>query len=186
MLADPGHSVRTFGTRDDFLIASACLNSTVSGLVSRTVLNPAYLRPTDFHGAKFYRELAGSDVSTVLLDAVGSQFDAVTAEVFAGTAALAASDRRVTFAGWAAVERIRREYGIESVNFVKPGVGEATRVLLRRVPWKILVREPDHPDHVHLRLLAERRGVPVEVVPGLAYSCVGLVRRVSPGDTGEG
>jgi hypothetical protein len=186
VLADPGHSVRTFGTRDDFLIASACLNSTVSGLVSRTVLNPAFLRPTDFHGAKFYRELAGNDVSTVLLDAVGGQFDAVAAEVFAGMAALAASDRRVTFEGWAAVERIRAEYGIESVNFVKPGVGEATRVLLRRVPWKILVREPDHPDHVHLRLLAERRGVPVEVVPGLAYSCMGLVRRVSPSDTGEG
>ena len=45
VLADPGHSVRTFGTRDDFLIASACLNSTVSGLVSRTVLNPAYTGP---------------------------------------------------------------------------------------------------------------------------------------------
>ena len=186
VLADPGHSVRTFGTRDDFLIASACLNSTVSGLVSRTVLNPAYLRPTDFHGAKFYRELAANDVSTVLLDAVSGQFDAVAAEVFEGSSALAASDRRVTFQGWAAVERIRRHYGIESVNFVKPGVGEATRVLLRRVPWKILVREADHPDHVHLRLLAERRGVPVEVVPGLAYSCVGLVRRVSPSDTGEG
>ena len=31
VLADPGYCVRTFGTRDDFLIASACLNSTVSG-----------------------------------------------------------------------------------------------------------------------------------------------------------
>jgi len=186
VLADPGHSVRTFGTRDDFLIASACLNSTVSGLVSRTVLNPKFLGPGDFHGAKFYRELAGSDVSAVLLDAVSDRFDAVRTDVVAGTAALAASDRQVTFAGWAAVEEIRQRYGIESVNFVKPGVGEATRVLLRRVPWKILVREPDHPDHVHLRLLAEQRGVPIEVVPDLAYSCMGLVRRVSPSDTGEG
>jgi len=186
VLADPGHSVRTFGTRDDFLIASACLNSTVSGLVSRTVLNPAYLGPRDFHGAKFYQDLAANDVSGLLLDAVSEQFAAVHPQVLAGAAELAASDRRVTFAGWAAVERIREQYGIESVNFVKPGVGEATRVLLRRVPWKILVRELDHPDHVHLRLLAERRGVPVEVVPDLAYSCVGLVRRLSPTDTGEG
>ena len=186
VLADPGHSVRTFGTRDDFLIASACLNSTVSGLVSRTVLNPRFLGPGDFHGAKFYRELAGSDVSGVLLDAVSARFDEVRADVLAGSSALAASDRQVTFAGWAAVEEIRQRYGIESVNFVKPGVGEATRVLLRRVPWKILVRESDHPDHVHLRLLAEQRGVPVEVVPDLAYSCMGLVRRVSPSDTGEG
>jgi len=186
VLADPGHSVRTFGTRDDFLIASACLNSTVSGLVSRTVLNPACLGPGDFHGAKFYSELVASDVSAVLLDAVTAQFAVVAPQVLAGAAALAASDRRVTFAGWAAVEEIRARYGIESVNFVKPGVGEATRVLLRRVPWKILVRTPDHPDHGHLRLLAERRGVPIEVVPDLAYSCMGLVRRLSAADTGEG
>jgi len=179
VLADPGHSVRTFGTRDDFLIASACLNSTVSGLVSRTVLNRIHLGPKDFHGAKFYPQLADTDVSGVLLDAVSDRFAAVTDEVTCGLPALAGSDRRVTFEGWAAVERIRQQYGIESANFVKPGVGEATRVLLRRVPWKILIREPNHPDHAHLRLLAAQRGVPIEVVPGLAYSCVGLVRHLS-------
>jgi len=182
VLADPGHSVRTFGTRDDFLIASACLNSTVSGLVSRTVLNRIHLGPKDFHGAKFYPQLADTDVSGVLLDAVSDRFAAVTDEVTCGLPTLAGSDRRVTFEGWAAVERIRQQYGIESANFVKPGVGEATRVLLRRVPWKILVREPNHPDHAHLRLLATQRGVPIEVVPGLAYSCVGLVGHLS----GEG
>ena len=185
VLADPGHCVRTFGTRDDFLIASACLNSTVSGLVSRTVLNRDLVGPDDFHGAKFYAEFADRDVSGVFLDAVSDRFDDVVDRVRAEQPALAASDRAVTFAGWAAVERIRQEYGIDSVNFVKPGVGEATRVLLRRVPWKILVREPDHSDHEHLRLLAADRGVPVEVVPNLAYSCVGLVRRVGA-ETGEG
>ena len=179
VLADPGHSVRTFGTRDDFLIASACLNSTVSGLVSRTVLNRIHLGPKDFHGAKFYPQLADTDVSGVLLDAVSDRFAAVTDEVTCGLPALAGSDRRVTFEGWAAVERIRQQYLIESANFVKPGVGEATRVLLRRVPWKFLIREPNHPDHAHLRLLAAQRGVPIEVVPGLAYSCVGLVRHLS-------
>ncbi len=178
VLADPGHCVRTFGTRDDFLIASACLNSTVSGLVSRTVLNRELIGPADFHGAKYYRELADRDVSGVFLDAVTGRFDEVADRVRAEHPELAAADRTVTFAGWAAVESIRERYGIDSVNFVKPGVGEATRVLLRRVPWKILVREPDHADHRHLRLLAADRGVPVEVVPDLAYSCVGLVRRL--------
>ena len=33
VLADPGRCTPLFGTRDDFLIPSACLNSTVSGLV---------------------------------------------------------------------------------------------------------------------------------------------------------
>ncbi len=185
VLADPGYCVRTFGTRDDFLIASACLNSTVSGLVSRTVLNDAYLSPGQFHGAKFYRELADSDVSAVLLDAVSAAFPGVVDQVLADLPALAGSDREPTFAGWTAIEAIRAEYGIESVNFVKPGVGETTRVLLRRVPWRILVREAENPDHKHLRHLAAQRGVPVEVRPDLPYSCVGLIRRVSRSEPGE-
>jgi adenine/guanine phosphoribosyltransferase-like PRPP-binding protein len=186
VLADPGHCVRTFGTRDDFLIASACLNSTVSGLISRTVLNPAFLRPDQYHGAKFYRDLSDGDVSNVLLDAVAAEFPAVVADVSDGLPALAASDREPTFSGWAAIEAIRAEYGIESVNFVKPGVGETTRVLLRRVPWRILVREANHPDHEHLRLLAAQRNVPVDVRPDLPYSCVGLIRRMSNSEPGEG
>ena len=108
VLADPGHCVRTFGTRDDFLIASACLNSTVSGLVSRTVLNRDLIGPADFHGAKFYAGFADRDVSGVFLDQVSDTFDAVVDRVRAEGPALAASDRAVTFAGWAAVEEIRR------------------------------------------------------------------------------
>jgi hypothetical protein len=59
-------------------------------------------------------------------------------------------------------------------------------VLLRRVPWRILVREADSPDHEHLRLLARQRKVPVEVRSDLPYSCVGLIRRMSPSEPGEG
>ncbi|WP_407940155.1 cysteine protease StiP family protein [Nakamurella leprariae] len=185
VLADPGHCARTFGTRDDFLIASACLNSTVSGLVSRTVLNPRLLRPDQFHGAKYYRELADQDVSNRLLDRVAERFDAVAPAVVTDLESVRHGDRSMTFAGWAAVERIADEYGIGSVNFVKPGVGETTRVLLRRVPERILVRDPDDPDLAHLRLLAADRGVPLEVVPDLPYSSVGLVRQL-PTVSGEG
>ncbi|MFB8276182.1 phosphoribosyltransferase [Nocardia colli] len=178
VLADPGHCVRTYGTRDDFLIASACLNSTVSGLVSRTVLNDTLIGPGEFHGAKFYRELADDDVSLRLLDTVSAAFAAVRDRVPAEVAAVRDSDRTPTWTGWASVEQVRAEYGIASVNFVKPGVGETTRVLLRRMPWLVLVREAEAPEHAHIRLLAAARGVPVEVVPDLAYSCMGLIKDV--------
>ncbi|MFF0608765.1 phosphoribosyltransferase [Nocardia tengchongensis] len=178
VLADPGSCVRTFGTRDDFLIASACLNSTVSGLISRTVLNADLIGPGQFHGAKFYRELADQDVSTRLLDAVSACFESVRPLVDARVRELLAADRTPTWAGWESVERVRAEYGISSVNFVKPGVGETTRVLLRRVPWRVLVRAADASEHAHIRLLAAARGVPVEVVPDLAYACMGLIKEV--------
>ncbi|MEU9973549.1 phosphoribosyltransferase [Streptomyces sp. NPDC051014] len=185
VLADPGSCVRTYGTREDFLIPSACLNSTVSGLISRTVLRADLVGPDDFHGAKFYRELAGADVSVAFLDAVAARFGEVVDAVDAAVKELAAADRTPTWEGWAAVERISEEYGIHDVNLVKPGVGETTRVLLRRVPWKILARAGAGADLDHVRLLAEQRGVPVEEVGELPYTCVGLIHpRFTRGATG--
>ncbi|MFE3162031.1 phosphoribosyltransferase [Streptomyces sp. NPDC059224] len=185
VLADPGSCVRTYGTREDFLIPSACLNSTVSGLISRTVLRADLVGPDDFHGAKFYRELAGADVSVAFLDAVADRFGEAVDAVDAAVKELAVADRTPTWEGWAAVERISEEYGIHDVNLVKPGVGETTRVLLRRVPWKILARAGAGADLDHVRLLAEQRGVPVEEVGELPYTCVGLIHpRYTRGATG--
>ncbi|MEU1041745.1 phosphoribosyltransferase [Streptomyces sp. NPDC005551] len=185
VLADPGACVRTYGTREDFLIPSACLNSTVSGLISRTVLRADLVGEHDYHGAKFYRELAATDVSADFLDAVAAHFPDVCDAVDSQAKDLLAADRAPTWEGWAAVERISEEYGIHDVNLVKPGVGETTRVLLRRVPWKILARAGAGADLDHVRLLAEQRGVPVEEVAELPYTCVGLIHpKFTRGATG--
>ena len=175
VLADPGGCVRTYGTREDFLIPSACLNSTVSGLISRTVLRADLVGPDDFHGAKFYRELQEQDLSRHFVDTVADRFDEVRADVAEALPALLAADRAPTWAGRRAVERISREYGIADVNLIKPGVGETTRVLLRRVPWRVLARRGAGADLDHVRLLSEQRGVPVQEVDELPYTCVGLI-----------
>ncbi|WP_258724434.1 cysteine protease StiP family protein [Cellulomonas sp. NS3] len=175
VLADPAGCVELYGTREDYLIPSACLNSTVSGLVSRTVLNDHLIGPGDFHGARFYAELAAADVSNRFLDAVSERFAEVADDVARDWPVLAASDRTPTWSGWATAERLSVEHGIHSVNLVKPGVGETTRVLLRRVPWKVLVRRRADPELAHVLLLAEQRGVEVVEVPDLSYRCVGLV-----------
>lgn len=183
VLADPGRCVRTYGTREDFLIPSACLNSTVSGLVSRTVLRADLIGPGDFHGAKHYRELAPHDLSARFVDAVCEWFPTVRQEAMAAADVLARAGegREPDWAGWAAVERISEQYGLADVNLVKPGVGETTRVLLRRVPWRVLVRADAGTELEHLRLLAKERDVPVEEVAGLPYSCVGLIRPLANG-----
>ncbi|MFB4315485.1 phosphoribosyltransferase [Actinomadura sp. 21ATH] len=177
VLADPGRCTPLHGTREDFLIPSACLNSTVSGLVSRTVLNEELIGPNDFHGAKFYAELAGGDVSAVFLDAVCARFGEVAGRVAADLPGLLAADRAPDWSGWEAVRRVGREQGVDDLNKIKPGVGETTRVLLRRVPWKVLARAGEGAELAHIRLLAAERGVPVEEVAADAfpYACVGLV-----------
>jgi hypothetical protein len=184
VLADPAGAVAVYGTREDFLIASSCLNATVSGLVSRTVLKPGLIGPHDFHGAKFYAELREEDRSQRFIDRIAQEFGAVADDVEAELRRPRAGEPPWT--GLAEVQRISEQYGIGDVNLVKPGVGEATRVLLRRVPWRLLVRDPADVEVAHLIHLAAQRGVPVEAVPQLTYRAVGLIHpRFTRGAVGE-
>ncbi|MDN3477934.1 phosphoribosyltransferase domain-containing protein [Curtobacterium sp. APC 4022] len=187
VLADPAGCTPLHGTRDDYLVPSACLNSTVSGLVSRTVFNRAWTPEGTLHGAKQYRELGPRDHSRSFVATISERFAAVRPRVDAALAADGGPESRaVDWRGMRTVEAIGAEYGITDLHLVKPGVGETTRVLLRRVPWQVLVRDPEDVDIAHVVALARERGVPVVTRPDLSYSCVGLIHplgsRVS--DTG--
>lgn len=174
VLADPGHCIPfLYGTRDDYLIPSACLNSTVSGLVSRTVLNDEYIGEKDFHGAKFYREMKEQDVSYTFIETVEKNF-----KNYPTSKIIVDGTGRADWSGWSFVESVTHEEGISSVNLVKPGVGETTRVLLRRVPWKILVDPEKEKETTHIRMLANERGVPIENRSGMPYSSVGLIHQL--------
>jgi hypothetical protein len=176
VLADPGRCAPIFGTREDFLIPSACLNSTVSGLVSRTVLNDRLIGPGDFHGAKMYRELAGSDLSRRYVETIQAAFPAAADEVAATWRQVAAADRTPTWKGWREVEAVAAEFGITDLNLVKPGVGETTRVLLRRVPDRILISPGHEADLQHVLVLARERGVVVQERAGMTFSCIGVIK----------
>ena len=178
VLADPGHCVGIYGTRDDFLIPSACLNSTVSGLVSRTVLNYDFMKKGDFHGAKYYKELLDVDVSNLYVDTVEKEFESVQKEVHEQLSELEKEDKTPSWKGLTSVERIQEKFDITNRHFVKPGVGETTRVLLRRIPWKILVNPNFSNDLTHILMLAKERNVPVEEFTEMSYSCCGIIKKL--------
>ena len=75
VLADPANITPYCGTHEDYLLPSACLNSTVSGLTSRTILN-SYIdvEAGDFHGATYFEKFEGIDKSNEFIDAVSSEF----------------------------------------------------------------------------------------------------------------
>lgn len=176
VLADPGHCSTLYGTREDYLIPSACLNSTVSGLISRTVLNSDWIGATDFHGAKVYSELRDKDVSNYHIDVITAEFEAVAMLIKESKAALEKTDMTPTWKGMQTIALIQEHYGIENVNLIKPGVGETTRVLLRRLPWKILVKDLNDSRLKHIFQLAKERDVPVEVFEQMTYTCCGLIK----------
>lgn len=174
VLADPSHCSSLYGTREDFLIPSACLNSTVSGLVSRTFLDTDIIGEDDFHGAKYYKEWEDKDLSNYYVDEVSKHFKAV--EVLPEDLNI---DKGTPNLGMKDVLHIQNEFDIRNINLVKPGVGETTRVLLRRVPWKILVDDINNPNLKHILLLAEDRNVEVMEYKDMNYSCCGLIKDMS-------
>ncbi|MCY6484943.1 cysteine protease StiP family protein [Clostridium aestuarii] len=171
VLADPAQCVSLYGTREDFLIPSACLNSTVSGLVSRTVLRDDIIGKDDFHGAKYYRKWIDKDVSRFFIDTITKCFKETDIED-----ELNKLDMKIYNKGIKEVNEIKDKYKIKNINLVKPGVGETTRVLLRRIPWKILVNDINNPNLKHILILAENKKVPVEEYKNMTYSCCGLIK----------
>ncbi|MGE7625077.1 cysteine protease StiP family protein [Viridibacillus sp. NPDC096237] len=178
VLADPGHCSSLYGTREDFLIPSACLNSTVSGLVSRTIFNEILLTKGDFHGAKFYKELRDDDVSNLYVDKISNYFQDIAKEMRGVLVKRLLEDTTPTWLGIKAVEAIQKEMEIPDANLVKPGIGETTRVLLRRVPWKILINPACIDELEHVLLLAKDKNIPIEEYPNMSYSCCGLIKKV--------
>lgn len=171
VVADPANMTELCGTHEDILIPSSCLNSTVSGLVSRTFLRDDIIGPEDFHGAVYYGELAGSDLSEEFLRAIEAEFQQ---ENFT-------QERPADGHGIDEVREIAGQFRIQDINLIKPGIGEATRVLLRRVPWKVLIRKElrTDPSLAHLLWLAEEKQVSVEYYPLRHYKACGLIRKLA-------
>ena len=174
VVSDPAGLTELCGTHEDILIPSSCLNATVTGLISRTFLRSDIIGESDFHGAAYYAELEPHDLSEEFLQAVGGFFDFThepECRPYTG-----ANGRDV-------VQAVADAYNIGDVNFIKPGIGEATRVLLRRIPWKVLLNEAcvESPELHHIRQLAAEKNVPCEIsrVPLGNYKVCGIIRQLS-------
>ena len=172
VLSDLAGAAACAASCEDYLIPSSILNATVSGLISRSVLGEQ-IGPDDFHGCVLYDGLAAEDRSRSFVDMLEqlalAQVDAREPVEAVDAGAAAARSR-------AYIDAAKKRYGIDDVNLIKPGIGEATRVLLRRVPRLLLLRDPHHPAVAHLRLLAEEKDVPVEIDAALPYQAVSLIR----------
>lgn len=175
VVADPANVTRFCGTHEDLLIPSSCLNCTVSGLVSRTFLRSDLIKENDFHGAVYYGELKEQDLSYHFIDAIEKEFETeVDWEPYEMEPAQDGT-------GLEEVKRLAEEYKISDINLIKPGIGETTRVLLRRIPWKILVAEGERkaPSLAHIMRLAEEKNVPVEEHALIHYKACGIIRNLA-------
>jgi hypothetical protein len=171
VLADPAYLTNLCGTHDDILIPSSCLNSTVCGLISRTLLRRDIIGEKDFHGAVWYKELSSEDRTYEFIDYIEKRF----------RFNLPSEDTMREKREINDIEMLSRKFRIENINYIKPGIGETTRVLLRRVPWKVVINECCRKSQEldHIRQLAIERNVEVEYVHLNSYKCCGLIKRLT-------
>jgi hypothetical protein len=177
-LAGAATAAASIGAAADYLIPSSILNATVSGLVSRTVVG----RADELHGCVYYAEFAPHDHSRRFVDALEQAAHQQAAGQYPQCAP-AAPDRAAAAAqtSRACLQRLQQQYDVADVNLVKPGIGEATRVLLRRVPRLLLLRDRSAADVCHLTVLAQEKNVPVMIDPALPYQAVSLIRSALDG-----
>ncbi len=163
----------------DYLIPSSILNATVSGLISRSILNDA-IGPDDFHGCIYYDAFLPHDQSSRFAD--GLIEEGVALVKTRGVPVAVQVDREKAAAVCSAfIQASMKQYGIVDPNLIKPGIGEATRVLLRRVPRLLILRDPHAADVSHLKVLAAEKDVQVVVSPDLPYQAVSLIRSALDG-----
>ncbi len=159
-------------TFDDYLIPSGILGATVSGLISRSILNEQ-IGVSDFHGCVVYEQLRSADDSRWFLDTISAEMARLTPKPLCTHAR---AERRAETAAY--LIKLQQAHVIANLNHVKPGVLEASRVMLRRMPGLLLLRDPHCPDVAHLQLLAAEKKVPVRDDPTMPFKAAALIHEV--------
>lgn len=175
VISDPANLTELCGTHEDILIPSSCLNATVTGLISRTFLRKDIIGEQDFHGAVYYSDLFEEDLSERFLSSIERYFNYDVSEKIISTDS--------SFNGISVVKEIASEYQVDDINLIKPGIGETTRVLLRRIPWKVIVNSnySDSSELTHIFQLAREKGISCEIskVHLGNYKVCGIIKKMA-------
>ena len=172
VISDIGGTADVAATYDDYAIPSALMNSTVSGLISRSILN-SQIGENDFHGCVVYDHLREYDLSGWYVDQIAEE---MRHDRIAPLLKVPRDERRRLTGDF--LSEIMKEKQVSDINRVKPGIAEATRVMLRRVPDLLLVQQSGRPDVAHLERLAFEKSVSVLERPEMPFGACALIRDV--------
>lgn len=168
-LADPAGVAWLSASDDDWLMPASLLNSTVSGLISRTL----YREPSDgLHQAVYYDKLQPWDRSGEFIQTI----DALRQQTPLPTPLT--GKLLPTFATQSVIDDLAARFAIRNRNRIKPTIAEATRAILRRDPECVLVNEmADGQDTALLRHLCEEKNIQLIEDASIApYQAVTIIK----------
>ena len=171
-LADPAGVAWLSASNDDWLMPASLLNSTVSGLISRTL----YREPSDgMHQAVYYDKLQLWDRSGEFIQTI----DALRQQIPLPTPLT--GKLLPTFATQSVIDDLATRFAINNRNRIKPTIAEATRAILRRDPECVLVNEmADGQDTALLRHLCKEKNIQLIEDASIApYQAVTIIKNRS-------
>lgn len=172
VVADPAGRATIAATTDDYVIPSGILNGIVSGLISRSVLNDDVVGPGDYHACLHQTHLEAHDRSRDFIAAIEEARPETLGAQWSVDAA-----KRAREVARSVVTDVMRLHGVGDVNRVKPGIAEATRAILRRMPDAVHVRDVESIDTLHLVHLAREAGLTIGTLPSdCPYGAVTVIR----------
>ena len=167
VLTDISNSAFCAASNEDYLIPSSILNSTISGLISRSILNKEInIKNGDFHGCLFYNsaEFLQNDLSKFFIQEILTtiknninninninnltNFHENSPKFFDKTNTFNNTFDN-TFNNTFDIQKLMTEYKVKNV-------------LLRRFPEKIVLKNADLPELQHLILLAQQKQINIE------------------------
>ena len=175
VLSDLAGTAAFAASYTDYLIPSSILNATVSGLVSRSILNDS-IKSNEFHGCVYYENFEPHDLSIEFAQRVISD-GLELAKLGIHNYKISGSRSDVAEISEKYLNNAMILHGVSDVNHIKPGIGEATRVLLRRVPKFLILRDKHASSVAHLKILAQEKCVPILIDCDLPYQAVSIIGR---------
>ena len=186
VLSDIGGCAWLAASGDDWLIPSGVLGSTISGLISRSICKGDNLSQSEinennlneWHGCIEYSHLKELDQSQEFI----ARINTVRRNLAVQEDAIWTIEQRKTQRNQTqqVISNLAEEHNITNLNRIKPGIAEATRAILRRVPDLVLLQYPDDQDTSLLRHLTKVTNTPVLVVGDsiAPYRAVTLIKKV--------
>lgn len=172
-LADPAGVAWLSASEEDWLIPSGLLNSTVSGLISRSL----YTEPqSGLHRSVFYDNLVAVDHSLTFINHID-----VARRSLSTPPQCLPTYQQPRYQTAELINKLAADYAITNRNRIKPTIAEATRAILRRDPERILLATAEHPDTVLLRHLCAQRNISISVLGDkiLPYQAITLIKQRS-------
>ena len=74
------------------------------------------------------------------------------------------------------LEKIKNDFPVVDINKIKLSIGESSRALIRRKPYKLLIKNIENPNLAFVLHLAKKKKVEICIYDTMDYECITLLK----------